>query len=687
MNAPEATKRGWQLDIALGALIVLLTVAVYWPARNGDFIWDDHAWLWNGRTTVDDDGWHRAWYTDDNTDYWPLTATAFWVQYRLWDTEDTRYEPDAGFGYHAVNMLLHALGAILIWRVLLRLAVPGAWLIAALFAAHPVCVLSVAWIVELKNTLSLVLFALTLLLYLRFDDTAKRRWYFAALAAFFFTLAAKTSPIMLPVLLLGIAWWKRNAITAKDVLRSLPFFALSGAFAVTTILFQHGKAIGRLTGFPENIGQRIYIVGRSFWTYIATDLAPISLPIIYPRWDISSPGVWAYLWPVAILAVLGVLIFYRRTWGRGPLGAFGYMLIVLLPVLGFVDMSFMHIAFVSDHLQYLAVPAVIALVVAGGWTLAIRFGLAGKLIGGAAAVVVLVGLSTVSFNRAAAFTDEEALWKYAIKNNPNAWLAYNNLGRWYQKKHRYGEALTYYNDLIERIRPDYAQAYNNRGLLWEVAGDNLRAMGNLKSMNDRYDQAIADYDKAIELDPQYAVAYGNRAVIHSRRRRFDLALADYDKALALNPQLAEVWSGRGATHMDMGQLDKAIADFDQAIKLMRNFADAHHNRAGAWMQKGQLDKAVADYAQALEYDPKHFQAHYGMGMCLARRKDYAGAIAHFDESLAINPRFVLAYQQRGLAYMAIGQKQLAINDFEAALKINPQYAPAAEELKRMRGTQ
>ena len=291
MISLDAPKTTWPLNVALTATIVLAVFAVYSPAISGGFLWDDHVWLWDNVTTIADDGLLRCWVQPDEYDYWPLTASAFWLQYRLWGTDSTT-------GYHIVNIVLHALAALLIWRTLLRLKVPGAWLAGMLFAVHPVCVLSVAWISELKNTLSIVFFVLAILLYLRSEDSSKRPWsapavlwYIAAVLAFFLALTAKTSTIMLPVLLLGAAWWRRGKISVSDLLRSGPFFALSGIFAWTTVHFQYTRTIGVGQYLPQNFYQRICIAGQAFWTYLQTSLLPIRLPVIYPNWIIDETSL------------------------------------------------------------------------------------------------------------------------------------------------------------------------------------------------------------------------------------------------------------------------------------------------------------------------------------------------------------------------------------------------------------
>src|ERR1051325_4679251 len=178
-------------------LLVVFVFIAYWPVLFGPFIWDDRLLIENNPLVKGKHSIFSIWFRDD----FPLSIVTFWLQWRLWGTH--------AMGYHIVNVLLHALNCVLVWRVLRCLEIPGAWLGAAIFAVHPVCVASVAWISELKNTLSLFWFLLSVLCFLRFDhgtpeaesSNGKTPIYWLALIAFMLSLLSKTSTVMLPVIL------------------------------------------------------------------------------------------------------------------------------------------------------------------------------------------------------------------------------------------------------------------------------------------------------------------------------------------------------------------------------------------------------------------------------------------------------------------------------------------------------
>ena len=229
---PYFANRPWLLALVLA----VVTFVAYQPAWHAGFIWDDDRLITDNRMVQARDGLYRIWFTTEAADYYPLTSSFWWLQWRLWGK-------NAG-GYHAVNVLLHAANVVLIWMLLRRLRVPGAWLAALVFAIHPVNVATVAWISEQKNTLSMLFFALSILWYVRFDEESKGHWYGLSLAAFLLALLSKSAVVMLPVVLLGCVWWLRGRVRRQDLLRSVPFFVLSLVMGLVTIWFQYNRVLG-----------------------------------------------------------------------------------------------------------------------------------------------------------------------------------------------------------------------------------------------------------------------------------------------------------------------------------------------------------------------------------------------------------------------------------------------------------
>ena len=160
--APGDRARVDWVRIARTLLLIVLPCACYWPALNGSFLWDDDLLITKSPLVQAPGGLQHIWFSTVPFDYFPLTNTAFWLQWRLW--------ADDPLGYHLVNLGLHVGSSFLLWRLLRALRVPGAWLGAVLFAVHPVTVASVAWIAECKNALSMVFYLGTLVCYVRSEE-------------------------------------------------------------------------------------------------------------------------------------------------------------------------------------------------------------------------------------------------------------------------------------------------------------------------------------------------------------------------------------------------------------------------------------------------------------------------------------------------------------------------------------
>jgi len=222
----------WNLDLAWGLLLLAATFLAYRPAWSGQPLWDDDAYM-TPPELRSIEGLGEIWTHPTRTvQYYPLARSVLWLEDQLWG--------QATLDYHLLGILLHGLCALLLVRILRKLRIPGAWLAGGIFALHPVLVESVAWITELKNTLSGAFFLGAGLAYLEFDRKRHQKYYAIALALFFFGLFAKSAIVILPPALLVVFWWMRGRIGWKrDVVPLLPFFAVGAASGVLTAWIEH----------------------------------------------------------------------------------------------------------------------------------------------------------------------------------------------------------------------------------------------------------------------------------------------------------------------------------------------------------------------------------------------------------------------------------------------------------------
>src|ERR1700704_5564538 len=344
----------------LGALLVALIIMAYQQVWHAGFIWDDDAYVTRNPTLRDLHGLWRIWFDVTSTpQYYPLVHTSFWLEYHLWGLNP--------FGFHLTNVLLHAIGAVLLWRILVRLQLPGAWLAAAIFAVHPVEVESVAWITERKNVLSAVFYFAAALAYLRFvskrDDQNPNRAspYFISLVLFICALLSKTVACSLPAALLLVRWWRKGRLSWRDAFPLVPFFVIGASMGLLTAWLEQHHVLAEGAQWSYTFLERCLIAGRGICFYAAKFFWPHKLAFIYPRWNIDAHSIGQWIFPIAVIVIVVVLWCARRRLGRGTLVAFLIFIGTLFPALGFFNVYPFRYSFVADHFQYLASIGLIAL--------------------------------------------------------------------------------------------------------------------------------------------------------------------------------------------------------------------------------------------------------------------------------------------------------------------------------------
>ncbi len=236
---------------------------------------------------------------------------------------------------------------------------------------------------------------------------------------------------------------------------------------------------------------------------------------------------------------------------------------------------------------------------------------------------------------------------------------YNIRGTAKYALHQYEEAIKDYDEAIE-LDPQNVDTYINRG----VAKDALK----------KYEEALADYDKAIELDPKYAEVYNNRGLAKYALYQYKEAIKDYDKAIELSPEYAEAYSNSGLAKYALHQYKEAIKDYDKAIELSPEYAEAYSNSGLAKYALHQYDEALKDYDEAIELDPQNVDTYINRGVAKDALKKYEEALADYDKAIELDPKYAEVYNNRGLAKYALYQYKEAIKDYDKAIELNPKCA-------------
>ncbi len=558
-NKPVSAGMQWLLAL----LIVLVTFVVYQPALQSGFIWDDDDMLTENEVVRGP--LHEIWFESKSPflstkfyDYIPLTLTSYWLEYRMWEKPGTAARDMHPRPYHAANILLHALTAIFFWRILRRLNIPGAWIAALIFAVHPVNVQSVAWVTERKNTLSLLFYALSLWAFVRSETildskSPNTKWFWLSLVFFLLGLLSKAAVIMLPVVLLGVLWWMHGKLDRRAIVQTIPFFALSIVFAAITIWFQYHRSISTDVVQTADFSTRLATAGRAVWFYLGKIVWPEPLSFMYPRWEMNGRSVVSLIPGVAVFASLGIFCWFRKTWGKPLLFAFGYFVVTLFPVLGFFNIYFQKYTLVADYWQYPAVIGIVALI--GGAIGFMQRRFAG-FIYLAIPVVALLGWQTT--RTAAVYKNDEVLFKDVLKKNPASWMAHNTLGVELLIQERFEDALPHFQETL-KIKPDHAMAHCNVGNVMVRRGD--------------FKSAIEAYRLAYKYDTNLVEAMQPLVWIEATSR--NASLRNGPEAVQVAEQAVRVTRGEnpivldalGAAYAETGQFDKAIETTKKAIDI------------------------------------------------------------------------------------------------------------------------
>ncbi len=661
------------------ALLVLLALLAYFPALRAGFInWDDPRQVTENRLLHSVEGLRNIWgrsmtETDPSqfqhvtAQYYPLTYTVYWLEYQLWGLNP--------LGYHLVNVLLHASNAVLLWFILRRLALPGAWMAAAVFAIHPIEVESVAWVSELKNVLSGLFCLASIRAYLQFaglgdEDQAKRRaWYAAAVALFVCAMLSKTVACSTPVVMGLVLWWKRGRIRRSDVASLMPLLLLGVAMGLLTAWLERHR-VGAV-GADWNLSpmQRVLLAGNALWFYAGKLLWPLNLAFSYPRWAIDEGDFRWYVLPLLGIVIVAALWALRNRIGRGALTGVLIFAGALFPALGFVNVYPMLYSLVADHFQYLAGIAIVVMTVTAAAKAMSGRSVRAMVLAG----LVLLMLGMLSRRQSTIYANDETLWRDTLAKNDSSWMARYNLG------------LTLADQAARLASDAAAVAAQGRDEEARQLSDSVRA---------KRQEAMAYFQATIALRPRHDKAYDALGRVLVDQRRLDEAIEQYAKSLAINPDSVQAHTDMALAMSEKGNLADAMPHIKQAIRLQPKWSKVHYLAANILRDGGRDAEAATEYEQTLKLNPGSVSARLNLGLLLKKMGKKPEAFDQFSvlgemenglrrrkdaESIArYAGDFVRALTEMGFMYAEQKQYPASLQCFMRATEIDP----ASPEAKR-----
>lgn len=575
------------------AALALGVAAIYAPVVTHGFVnWDDPEYVTNnamvqrGLTAA---GLRWAFTTSHAANWHPLT----WLSHML---DVQIFGMQAGW-HHAVSALLHMVSTILLFTWLRRTtgAAGRSAVVAALFAAHPSHVESVAWVAERKDTLSTVFWMSSLWAYTEYVHRPSRLRYFAVMVSVALGLMAKPMLVTLPFVFVLVDIWplQRLILGRREggerpalrrlVIEKVPLFVLAIASAIATFIAQsRGGAVARLDAYP--LGLRMMNAVISYVAYIGQAFWPARLAVVYP--PRSAPAAWSLAAAAATLVLVSALVV--RAAKRRPYALVGWLwyLGTLVPVIGLVQVGSQPMA---DRYTYVPLIGLFMIVAWGGHEI-LSGRAALRRVAPVAATIALVACGILANVQVRYWRDDLTLWSYAIAvTGPNA-RAHNNL----------------------------ANALSARG---------------------RVDDAIAHYREAIAIEPEFAEAHSNLANSLVTRGLVEEAEREYRLALRYRPADPYAHNGLGSLLDEQGKVDEAVSQYRAALQAAPDMAEAHNNLGIALTKQGRFDDAIGEFLQAIRANPSGANFHYNLGVTLSQRGNVAEARQHLEAALQLDPSF------------------------------------------------
>ena len=646
-------------------LLIVATLVVYLPVKDHQFV------------HLDDDLYHNP-QTQKGLTWaslaWALTATeaGFWHPLTWWshmlDYELFGLNPG---GHHLMSLLLHTLNVLLLFGLLQRWtgALWRSFLVAALFALHPLNVESVAWVAERKNVLSTLFWLLTLGAYVHYVRKPHWKRYLSVVFLFVLGLMAKPMLVTLPCVLLlldcwplgrlGPSWSELRQKGSKLLLEKAPLFALSVA---TGILAIHAEnKLGALPSLQQiPLDARLGNALTSFVAYLGKMVWPTDLAVFYPHPEASLP-VGQVILAVFVIGTLSVLVL----WGTP---SFPYLLVgwlwylgTLLPVSGLIQVGRHSMA---DRYMYVPLIGLFILLVWGcsewvdgsqvrkGW-------------GIGASVFLLLGLSINTRLQLAHWQDSIALYEHAIESTEDNYLAHNNLGTVFLEAGEIDKGIEQLSSALQ-INPESIQVLYNLGLALKQKG--------------HPDDAARYFSEALDINPNLADAHNNLGIIRMAQGDGEKAAQHFSKALEIDPQLFEARNNLGTLLLGQGQIEEAILHFSESLLLNPRQARAHNNLGAALDLQGRSEEAMGHYLLALELAPSSYLTHNNLGKMFMEKGDLDNAARHFSKVIEIEPKFGDAHFNLGVVRTDQGRVEKAIVSFRQVLELNPNNTEARQRL-------
>jgi len=646
--------------------LALTTLAVFWQVRHHEFVtFDDDLYIYDNsyvKAGLTRQGLVWAFTKAHAYNWHPLT----WLSHML-DCE--LYGLDAG-GHHFTNVLFHIANAVLLFLFLNRLTgrLWSSAFVAAAFALHPLHVESVAWASERKDVLSTLFWIVAMWAYVRYAERPSVGRYLLVVLGLGLGLMAKQMLVTLPFVFLLLDYWPLGRLRFKGqsysncprsvvsvsvgrcILEKVPLLVLSAAAAAIVYLIQER------TGLVKSVMRYplIFRIGNALVTYVAyigRMFWPSRLAIFYPHLRGALP-FWYVVGAVLLLVVITVLVMWKLR--QRPYLALGWLWYVgtLVPVIGLVQVGLQASA---DRYTYVPLIGLFIIIAWGVPELLARLHYR-KTILSLSSVMLFSTLGVTTWYQARHWRDSITLYEHAVEVVENNWWAYDALGRAFAKQDKPEDAVKHFTKAIE-LRPDYLQARCN--------------LGCALVQQDKLNEAIGHFTKVLQTRRDFVGAHSNLGYALLQQGRVAEAAAHFMEALRIKPDFVVAHQGMAQVLLQQGRGEEAVMHYRQALRAEPLNPDIYNGLGRAFVKLGKCNEAILHFTKALQLKPDHPQAHLNLGAALAEQGRLDEAMVHFTEALRINPRSSKAHKNIGITFFNQGRFEEAVAHFRVVVQIEP----------------
>ena len=582
--------------------ILIITFLAYIPVLKAEFVTlDDSDYVINNYLIHDISNLKAIFSSTVQGNYHPLTLLSLALNYQI-----SGSDPTGGWSYHVLNLLLHLINCVLVFRLVYLLSnknVIISFTTSILFGIHPLHVESVAWVSERKDVLYGVFFLLGLISYTKYVDTGAKKQYWLTVLFLILSLLSKPAAVIFPVALFCIDLLRKRKFNFKLLVEKVPFFILAIAAGAGALMAQRAvQATGTISfGFTWTMLFGFY----GIMMYVVKMIVPVGLAPFYsfPAINQSLP-VEYYIAPVFVIA-LAILFFYGLKKNRAIAFGISFYVVNLLLVLQFLPVGSAIIAERYTYIPYIGLFFII------GWLID-KYSKTNSAKAYAIIFPLAIILSVITFKQAGVWHDGITLWDHTIKTQPSA-KAYSNRALFLRKEKNYPLAIQYYHEAIRLNKVDH-EVYSNLGNIFfdmhqpdsafyyykktlALKPDYYPTMDNMGAefaTIGQYDSAIHYFTKALELKPDYQPSYKNRASTYMAVNRFDAALQDFEKFVQYNDKDADVYNDIGVCDLNLKKANESMPPINKAIELNPQMGIYFLNRSYAYLQLNNITQAKAD---------------------------------------------------------------------------------------------